>query len=327
MDIKKDLTNIISKHWEFKITNLVKIDQGLSTLNFKAITSDSKDIFIKVYNKKVDLNRKREVLEITEYYKKNDIPVVLPIMTVDREYWVKIQLQTIEIYPFIDGKTKDVSELSDQNLKDIAKLQATTHKIGVNYKSGSLKQKTLDYERFYTQSNELLELINSKEALKQIDTRWIELIHKKRKIVEGLNNEQPKDLGKAILCHNDIHNENILFKKDNIVTLIDFELAGHSYYHSKLLKSLDLMIFENGFSEIEYEKVGIYMNSYKEVFDIDQEALSNNLRYIYLKRVLDLWPIKEYYKGNKLMGKYIDVQHNKLDYLSKNYEKHIEQIL
>lgn len=325
----EECINQIKSLYGFSNPNLSRVDRGLATKNYFVEEGGGK-YFLKAYDDKVDSGRVQEIFKSMEYFSKNGIPAVMPLSTQSGRSYFDSDGRLYALFPFVDGKILDPHEFNIDHIKKIAKLQGSLHKVGFEFpEKGEFRKASLkffDYEAFLVEADEVHKDIVKKDNIDDVDKEWIELIEKKVKYVNSNPRGQVESLGPQTLAHGDFHNENIIWNDGSgeIIGLVDFDLARVDFYHVKVLKTIDLIIFERGYGDESYELAQTYLKEYSKHMDLDNDALRNCLRYRFLKRVLDLWPVKQYYKGVKRMAMHLETQHKKFDYLTENFERHWE---
>lgn len=194
--------------------------------------------------------------------------VLAPIKTNTEELWIEEEDSSLTLYPFVDGKTGRKAGMSDEQWRQFGSALKRIHSI----KLPDSQSKKVTSETFIPTSTHLVMDLHSKvkdmryeESLrKELALFWHERHEEIGRIIE-----RTEELGRQtktsdldfVLCHTDIHTDNILLSDQGQLFIIDWD--------DPLLapKERDLMFF------VGKEKEQLFFDGYGKI-EIDLTAIA-----------------------------------------------------
>ncbi len=219
-EIKKILDN-----WEVdKLISYIKAEKGVVNHNWVIKTTKGKYILRKLHG---DYKIKDIEFELSYlmFFEKNKFPykLPLPILTKQNKKFIKNKLGIFWLYEFIEG---DLNEKSGRKeLSELALMVATYHNFLEKSKIKNAKSKPLDFRRKNI-LKEIKEYLNKISKIKNNGEKvFVEESKKLIPIFENLDTKYYNSL-KKYPVHRDLNPENLIWKGNKLIGIIDFENVG-----------------------------------------------------------------------------------------------------
>lgn len=292
-----------------KFRHLVEIAKEKNNLVIKFETSNGVYMF-KEYQKSKNIQKLIETLNlVTNFFGKNPNFPFLICQNKLGVYYVELNNKIYTIDKFVNGD-RFWSLASSDRLINLAKVLAELHsksKIELSEKKVSERLHYLGLiERFFIKSKNLntpfIENISKKENRTEFDNFLINnlfpLIRNEYLELKGsLNFIKSKKFHS--LVHSDLSPNNILFKKDEIVGLIDYELMRYDFAEYEVVFAINTYIdfdFKKGY---DLTQIKLFLSTYREIYgnvEISGEEILAYLRHSIIQ-LLSIF-IGEYIKLN-----------------------------
>ncbi len=220
-------------------------------------------------------------IKYLNYFHKKNFPYEIPrpLKNKNSKEVIKFKGSYFWIYPFIDGKL--VKKFGKKELKEVARLMADYHKILENSKLNNHKGNSAPFNKDEILEELMQYKLKCSEEIKK--GRICEIFLKEAadliNILNSLNTDGYLKL-KQYPIHRDINPENILFKDNRVVGLIDFDNV--SFINEPLVK--DIVIFLMYSCRMKKDKTKLDLNLSK--FFIREYRKYHNLT----KREIELIP-------------------------------------
>lgn len=267
------IKKIVDKEIGKPITNVQEINAGLNNRLYKVVTSEEKYL-VKLYRKDAGIMLKREFSAL-KYLKRQNIK------NVPTAYF-KNDKQNFAMYSFEDGKTKNPSQITKDDLNKMAFFIASIHKL----RPKEIRKKFLaanfacfninDYlKNIYFRLEKFSVYAKSKNTSAIIDKLKKEEVNTViGKLLGKIINEIPEKLlnkklsaGEERLSPVDFGVHNILFKKDGSLCFIDFEYFGRD---DPMRAVADFLMHDRSL-EIKPELKKYFQNRYLEYIEADKK--------------------------------------------------------
>jgi Ser/Thr protein kinase RdoA (MazF antagonist) len=243
------------------------IDSGLDSQTFLVATNHKK-LILKLFapQKYCDLEYENSIIKALNLVSKNYIFLASEIFTMGN--------QIAMLYEYIEGKSLQITNVTQENIVEISTIQAKMHKIleGFKYNENSRQRFSIfDYnfvEKFETNSaNTEANLIN--EA--------------KTKMVELLEPFRESTLPYSII-HEDLELVNILINTKNQFHFIDFGEAHKAPIISDIATALkEIIINTHG---LDYQLIKTYLHAYQKKYPVLDQNQLNMISGLLLRRTL-----------------------------------------
>jgi len=268
------LTNVeiktISKEYKLgKIKNIKLIKEGLINNNFIFNTDNGKYI-IRFIRKRFDndfLKFRNIEFKVINFLKNNNYPYHLPIPIKNNKNLILsiVNKKHYWVYKFLPGNQTD--ELNISKIKSIAKGLAQYHKIiqKINIKTNKKKLKNIGW---LIKEYNNMKIIIPKNKLDKLMLDNIDLFESHLHHIRNT-----KFTGKMILAHSDFQKRNLLFNKNKLISVLDFDNLGWSTISKDLAISLKSTCITNG--NFDDKKQTAYLKEYQKfnkltIFEIKQ---------------------------------------------------------
>ncbi|MFH0906080.1 MAG: phosphotransferase [archaeon] len=303
---QKAKEGLVNQNW------IIKTDKGLFVLRF---LEDNK--------KKIDIIKEHK-FEI-ELSKKINYLVSLPIKSKKDQNIGKYKNRYFWIYNYIDGDTR--YKVNNSNIKKIARLIATVHKASENI--------NISFDKIGSPYNVnwiIEELDEQKEYFSKNKNKYgkyfLKIYKSLIKILTELNNSKLKkeyNQLKRIVLHSDYGASNIIWKKDNIIGLIDFDnIRKHPKIYDLAVYIAWKLYKRSKPSEISIRKVNNFLNEYNKYNKLEDNEIKH-LPNIILSKLIDgiYWHffLKINYNDRKLRFKITKDTYKRILWVYKNKKK------
>lgn len=216
--IKKEAQKIAELYNLGRVKRIKKLIGGWNNDNFKISTEKGEFVYRFIGNPS---NRDREfiMLKIVNFLKESDIPYKIPspIKNIHRRFFSSLNKRRFWIYSWIPGRTiSEEKTLSLAEIKEFARALARYHKVIKSFKLEKLKSKR-NYS-FYKNEFKKLEKIKPKNKTDKLMLKELEFFRKQLLKLEIENFEK-----EGIIIHTDFSQKNIIFRKNRVFGIIDFE--------------------------------------------------------------------------------------------------------
>tara|TARA_Y100000034_G_C6814863_1_gene366509 strand:- start:91 stop:1035 length:945 start_codon:yes stop_codon:yes gene_type:complete len=214
---KKEIEEISKEYSLGKVISTKHITTGWSNFNFIFNTKKGKFI-IQILGDKLDSWKKKRMniqFKLLDYFKKNNFPyeVPKPLKNKKQKYLLKFGDKTLWVYEFVKGDS--VKKINLEQFKEIAKTLAKYHKFVKNFK---LKDNDFFDLNWQLEEYKKLKKIKPINKIDRLFLKNIPFFENCLKTLKKINFKQ-----NMILTHSDFNSENVLFKKNKIVGIIDWE--------------------------------------------------------------------------------------------------------
>ncbi|MCD4760265.1 homoserine kinase, partial [bacterium] len=250
MEIKVNKTKISQFLTNYDIGDLLKfteIKEGLINKIFLIETRQGKFILkIAIEHSPEMVNYEIELLNHLQ-----DLPVPKPIQTKHKKYVADYDNFKAFIYEYLPGE--HVTDISTSILKSISQFLANMHRQTEDFISSVKKYETLSFSE-----KSIKEIINRSKNIK--DKASLEAL---KYIEENIFKYLPSaDLPQGAI-HVDIKSENLLFKKNELTGVVDFDNAFDGPLILDLAVAFKWFCFRQG--EFQIKDARIFCRTYQKI--------------------------------------------------------------
>lgn len=303
-DSRLNKYRIFKKGWE-NLNVFVKTTKEQVVLRFYAL-------------KHLDKLRKKEdiifILEFQEFLYNQGIFVPRIYKTTKTDYVIQIKLgennHLVAAHSYITGK--EISKYTQKSIEVIAKALAMMHTAATHFKPKHYSSFSNMYN-FATWFNDLKKSLA--EKYRQMDI----MQNLEKYILPSLKNIRSKNL-QSIIIHGDINKENLLFEKDKLAGVLDFD-DSHKGSRAEDIGIFFADCFDGLTSKRMIKRIKIFFRAYTSVDRISQKEQLLSLHYCILK-----WAVTQYfYNTNDLLdGRSLDTPENR-EHIHKTF-KNLESL-
>jgi homoserine kinase type II len=261
---KKDISYINKKFIDVKFLSFKGIKQGIENTNY-LLKSKNKRFILTIFEKRV---LKKEIpffMKLMDKLNDSKINCPKPLKNREGKYLIKIKKKTACIVSFLNGKDKKTLNL--KNCRDVGKVIAqmhlSTNKIKLFRKNSmgiknlnSLLKSTKFKSKKFTNIEKFLNI-----NFKDIKKKW------------------PKKLPSGII-HGDLFIDNIFFKNNKLLGIIDFYFAANDYFMYEIAICINALCFDekNSKFRINKKKIKSLIKGYESIKKISlKEKKSLNI--------------------------------------------------
>jgi Ser/Thr protein kinase RdoA (MazF antagonist) len=288
---KEDLFPLLEKLFGFSsIQDLVLIVGGHLSKNFLLLVGGEK-YFLKQYRYK--LNPVIHQIKFAEtFYSSKGVRVIMPLRDrFDRPAFF-FNGNWFSLFPFIDKKAIEISQLTDDGLMTLANQLGVMHTAGKD--AGKTTQSLLmwDKNRFNLDVCELEMKLESTDVQETTNMLIASVLEQKKKFVEkNIFALEDISLPFDTLLHGDLSYQNVFFSPDQkqIDYVFDFEKTARGPRAFELARSICINVFDDGWDDKRLEKATLFLRAYQEVAPITYEEFLIGLRAYLVLTAHQLW--------------------------------------
>ncbi len=223
------------------IQDVYRFSKGSSSYNFKIKTS-RRTILVKLLKKHSKLGFER-IYQIMNRLEKNPDLKYAHLQKLNGEPYFVYQNYYGIILDYIQGEALSSYEITRRHFRQILHLYALFQKT--NFSNCQALLPPYDLEKIWKDA-----FVSLQEQENQIKThngfqkiifqRLVSLI--KKYLLQLQNEPLQRNPNRTTIIHGDFHNNNLLFQKEKLVALIDFEEVGYGYPTEDLMRFILCLI-------------------------------------------------------------------------------------
>ena len=295
---KKEIKEISDLYGLGEIEEVELIDDGMVNSNFVSNFERGKFVIRFLRNNLDDkyLSFRKTEFEVLNYLRDKGYPynIPVPIMNYSGGYISRISKGHFWIYAFIDGEKPDRGTIiNTKKVREIAKALAIYHNLIKGFKFNSNKKKLRSLDWLFSEYD-FMKKIKPKGKLDRLMLENIDFFYS---LLESIAKTDFK--GDMLLTHSDFHQNNLLFKKDKVVGVLDFDNIGFS------LKSKDIAISAKSVCDVkdrlDERKLKIFLKEYVKYNKLTKVEI-NQIKPLILRNYCQVfwWAYKGKMKNNKV---------------------------
>ncbi len=248
---------------------------------------------LRVEEVKSELEVKRE-LDLLLFLRKHGFPCPQPLADRKGRHHRESGGKTLTLYRWVDGHTVTPQRLTLAQIENVGRLLADLHTIGKSYKKG------IDNRFSYDRVADLYGAV--RERLPSYFKRIVRTLDDEVDYLQGyLENKLPKGV-----IHGDLFDDNIIFKGDKVVAMLDFEAACRGKFIFDLATAVNALCFDGEAYQLKrFEALIAGYESLRALSLAEWDAFPNELRFSALRftitRLHDFFlnPVDEQTRVNK----------------------------
>ena len=262
---KDVLTELIDDYGLVRLTASHAIANGSVNSNYLLETPRGKHL-LRIDEVKGELDVKRE-LDLLVFLRKQGFPCPQPVADRKGRHYRDLGGKCLSVYRYIDGKVIDVERLTTERLEQVGRLLAELHTFGKQYKKGI--ENRFSYDRvaeIYAGVRDRLPPY-FKRIVRTLDDEVDYLRH-------YLDTKLPRGI-----IHGDLFHDNLLFKGEKLVAMLDFEAAARGRYVFDLATAVNALCFANELYDLKrFEALVAGYESLRPLSLAEWDAFPNELR-------------------------------------------------
>jgi homoserine kinase type II len=289
---KTELADIVEDYGLARIAALSPIRQGSVNTNYCLETPRGRHL-LRIDEVKGELDVKRE-LDLLVYLRKHGFPCPQPIADRKGRWYRESRGKCLSLYRWQDGQLVPPDRLTQARLEAVGRALADLHLIGKSYKKGIENRFT--YERVARLYAEVRDRLPSyfRKIVRTLDDEITYLEH-------YLEYKLPKGI-----IHGDLFNDNLLFRGDKLVAILDFEAACRGKFIFDLATAVNALCVDGeGYDLKRFEALIAGYESLRPLSLAEWDAFPNELRLSALRftvtRLRDFFlrPVEESVRADK----------------------------
>ena len=262
---KGALDELIDDYGLVRLTASHAIPTGSVNSNYVLETPRGKHL-LRIDEVKGELDVKRE-LDLLLFLRKQGFPCPQPLADRKGRWYRDVGGKCVSLYRYIDGRIVSVERLSADRLEAVGRLLAELHTVGKQYKKGI--ENRFSYDR-------IAEIYAGvRDRLPQYFKKIVRTLDDE---VDYLKHYLDTKLPRGII-HGDLFHDNLLFKGDKPVAMIDFEAAARGRYVFDLGTAVNALCFVH--EQYDLKRFEALMAGYESLRPLslaEWDAFPNELR-------------------------------------------------
>ena len=250
--INKESISYINKIFDIeKFISFQGIKQGIENTNY-LLKSKNRKYILTIFEKRVKDKELPFFMKLMENLNNSKINCPKPIKNKKGNYLFKLKNKKACIVTFLKGKDK--KNLNTKNCYEIGKIVARIHSITKNIKL--LRKNSMGINNL----NPLL------MGIKLNSKKFSNLEKFLKYNLKDIKRNWPKSLPKGII-HGDLFIDNIFFKKNKLLGVIDFYFAANDFFMYEIAICVNALCFDKKDSKfyINKKKVKSLIKGYESV--------------------------------------------------------------
>lgn len=262
---RTELAELIEDYGLVKLLGSSGIPNGSVNTNYLLETSRGKHL-LRIDEVKGELDVKRE-LDLLIFLRKHNFPCPQPVADRKGRWYRESSGKCLSVYRWADGQVVRNDRLTANRLENVGRHLADLHTIGKSYKKGI--DNRFSYERISDLYAEVRDKLPSyfRKIVRTLDDEVDYLQH-------YLENKLPKGI-----IHGDLFNDNLIFKGDKLVAMLDFEAACRGKFIFDLATAVNALCFDReGYDLKRFESLIAGYESLRPLSLAEWDAFPNELR-------------------------------------------------
>jgi homoserine kinase type II len=262
---KTEVADIVEDYGLVKLTALTAITEGSVNSNFCLETQRGR-FLLRIDEVKGELDVKRE-LDLLVYLRKHGFQCPQPVTDRKGRPYRESRGKCLSLYRWLDGQVVRPDRLTIPRLENVGRALADLHLIGKSYKKGIENRFTYDrVAQLYADVRDRLPPYFRK-IVRTLDDEIAYLEH-------YLENKLPRGI-----IHGDLFNDNLLFKGDKLVAVLDFEAACRGKFVFDLATAVNALCVDGkGYDLKRFEALIAGYESLRPLSLAEWDAFPNELR-------------------------------------------------
>jgi homoserine kinase type II len=262
---KNDLAELVDDYGLVKLHGCSGIPSGAVNTNYLLETARGKHL-LRIDEVKGELDVKRE-LDLLTFLRKHGYPCPQPVADRKGRWYREIRGKCLSVYRWLDGNVVAPEKLTAGRLEAAGRALADLHVIGKSYKKGI--ENRFSYERISDLYAEVRDRLPTyfRKTVRTLDDEVDYLQH-------YLENKLPKGI-----IHGDLFHDNVLYKGEKLVAVLDFEAACRGKFIFDLATAVNALCFdESGYNLKRFEALIAGYESLRPLSLAEWDAFPNELR-------------------------------------------------
>lgn len=318
---KKDLTSFLEKKiFKEPILSLYQFQRGSSSFNY-LVTLQNKKVLVKLAWKYKKKGVERLVQIINLLSNQKDLPIA-KILSFNNKNMFKYKNSYGVVLEYIEGHSPAATKITMDHIKKIIFAYKNIGKI--NVPNEKLLMPAYDFKQI-----QQTYLLNCEKMIKQTKIKFLFfflLLKCKKNLIKIGNTPLKIFKDKKSIIHGDFHHNNLLFKNDKLVAILDLEDLGFGYKSEDLLRFIFCLIARQPIFYPKKKTLFTYLNFITEEFSYSKEEWLTGLNSFALQKYKKMFSKvgKSNFSNIKKMIQILSFMHryNQVESYFKNLKNH-----
>jgi homoserine kinase type II len=267
---KKDAIKIADEFVLGDLTSVTGIKNGSVNTHYLLETKRGR-FFVKIDEIKGELEVKQE-LDLLFYLKKQSFPCLQPIKSKTGRHYLDLDQKILTVSRYLEGSELAIEALNAPHLSALGNTLANLHLIGRGYKKGI--DNRFGFNRI---------VMIYREARRQLPAHLKHIVRVLDDEFSYLENYLDNNLPKGII-HGDLFPDNVKFKGNRLVGVLDFEAACRGKLIYDLATAVNALCFVDGRYRIDrFEALISGYESLRPLSLPEWDSFPNELRFSALR--------------------------------------------
>jgi len=246
------------------------IPEGSVNSNYLIETTKGK-FLLRVDEVKSESEVRREI-DLLAFLRKHGFPCPHPMQDRTGRYYRDYEGKCVSLYKYNEGRVPIVARLRPSQLETIGRALGELHVIGKGYKKG------IDNRFSYDRVADLYAQV--RDRLPSYFKRIVRTLDDEVDYLQGyLENKLPKGV-----IHGDLFDDNVIFKGDKVVAMLDFEAACRGKFVFDLATAVNALCFDGESYQLKrFEALIAGYESLRALSLAEWDAFPNELRFSALR--------------------------------------------
>ena len=275
----KTISKLLKQDYGFSnILKIRKLESGQGEV-FEVITK-KEDYILKLYDSKkslVDWLKIKETIRLLLFLKEREFSYEIPVPIPEFDGNCIARLGSFRGILYKKIKGNSITKLNKNTIEEIAEFQAEFHKITEYF---NINKKIIRFHKFIKSREEFSRYYNFRKLKKNKDESYfLSNLEFMKKAANFAYKKLPKQSKKGII-HSDINFYNLIFLKNKIKGIIDFENYNYASRIWDIAYTIKMTCFEE--NNLKLGLVKAFLESYSKVYDLPKNYEDNFLPTILL---------------------------------------------
>lgn len=257
---EKSISKILEKYDLGKVLEVYLIKKGSVHSNHVLTTTKGKFI-LRVYQERTN---EQIILEMKLLKRLSNVALPIPkvILNMKKEFITEYENKKIGIFTFLEGEHIKDKDATLKQIESIGFYMGKFHKNLEGFKPKEVLSKHNYDEKWVRQL-----LVNVKKDLPDLPISY------QKYVLETLDNLKISQLPQG-LNHGDLHDDNVLFKGDNVSGILDFDDCFYGNILSDVGSGIAFWCIDN---EIDFKKCRSFIKAYEK----ERKLTSKEKEFLY----------------------------------------------
>lgn len=278
--------------------------EGLLNRNWKITTDKGVFALKEVVNTPVD--KLRRSLTVLSTLETAGLPVCAPYLSPKSEPLVTVGDRSYCLLPWVEGTHRPGVELHENEAHALGALLGRIHHgladpaVSLGAVGERPKAKVTAPEAALAEADRFLGVIAHMDAPDAFDQAAKQALAQRKKLIAAHADQRPADQaprGPWGWTHGDFQPLNVLWCRDSIAAVIDWDRLGIRPYGEEVVRTAQVQ-FGTADGHLDLSLVAAFVTGYRSQRDLADEDLADAVERLWWKRMTDYWQLQFHYDKN-----------------------------